>query len=256
MEMKISAVVIAKNEELMLPDCLKSLTFADEILVVDTGSIDKTIEIAKTNKAKVIKYSKGKNYSDWRNKGLAEAKGEWIFYVDADERVTRALRKEILSVVATPSRMTGVYAVPRRNIILGKEFRHGGFYPDYQKRLFKKSALRKWTGEVHEEPVFEGQLEHLKNPLVHDKHETIFEMVEKTNKWSAIEAKLMFDAGHPPMNVLRFISALAREFWKRMIIGRAFLDGKVGVIFAIYQVFSRFVSYAKLWEMQVKKGHA
>jgi hypothetical protein len=77
-------------------------------------------------------------------------------------------------------------------------------------------------------------------------------MVEKTNNWSEVEAKLMFRANHPRMNIPRFLSAMAREFWKRIVIGRAFFDGKIGIIFALYQVFSRFTSYAKLWEMQLK----
>lgn len=249
----LSVVIIAKDEEKMIGGCLDSVGWVDEILVVDTGSVDKTVEIAKSHKARVVRYTEGKHYSDWRNKGLADAHGEWIFYVDADERVTSALQQEIRRVIGEQRSVIGAYAVPRRNFVLGKELRHGGFWPDYQKRLFRKSSLKGWHGEVHEEPVFKGKLGHLKNPLVHEKHETLSEMVEKTNRWSEIEARLMFNAAHPRMNVARFVTAMAREFWRRMIVGRAFMDGKVGIIFAIYQMFSRFVSYAKLWELQLKK---
>lgn len=251
MEIKVSAVILTKNEELMIEDCLKSLAWTDEILVIDTGNTDNTNKIAKKHKARVVEYLTGKNFSDWRNKGLKEAKGEIILYIDADEQVTADLEEEIKSLEFKHS----AYAIPRRNIILGKELKHGGWYPDYQKRLFTKEKLKGWEGELHEEPKFAGQLGHLKNPILHIKHETFSEMVEKTNKWSYTEAKLMYDANHPKMNIPRFLSAMAREFWHRMIIKRAFLDGKIGIMFAMYQVFSRFISYAKLWELQNEGGN-
>ncbi len=255
MKSNTTAVIITKNEELMVEDCLKSLDWVDEIVVIDTGNTDNTNKIAKKYYARVVEYASGKNFSDWRNKGLKEAKGDWILYIDADERITSELKNEIISLTADYSLQTTAFAIPRRNIILGKELRHGGWYPDYQKRLFFKNKLKSWKGELHEEPQFEGELGHLKNPMLHIKHETFSEMVEKTNKWSEYEAKLMFDAHHPQMNIPRFFSSMWREFWQRMIVRRAFLDGKIGIMFALYQVFSRFVSYAKLWEKQNEGGN-
>ncbi len=246
----LSAVLILKNESKMLQECLESLSFADEIVVIDTGSTDKTIEIAKKAKARVVSYLTGKNFSDWRNKGLSEAQGEWIFYIDADERVTAKLRQEILSSIQSDT--FSWFVIPRSNKIFGKEFRHGGWWPDYVKRLYKRKSLKKWTGVLHEEPVVEGEMGYLSSPLTHIKHETVFEMMEKTNQWSDYEAKLMFDAKHPPMTVLRFFSAMWREFFYRMIRKLGFLDGREGVSMAMYQVYSRFVSYAKLWELQQK----
>ncbi len=248
----ISVVIITKNEKQMLPDALQSVKWADEVLVVDTGSTDATVYIAKKNGTRVVE-SKGKSFSEWRNKGLKEASGEWILYLDADERITEALKKEILEVTSTKNNNYSMYAIPRSNVILGREFRHGGFWPDYVKRLFRKSELKKWEGELHEEPVYEGEMSHLINPMKHIKHEDFSQMVEKTNEWSEVEAKLMYEAGHPPMNVKRFISAMAREFAHRMIKNRGFMDGSEGIMFAMYQVYSRFVSYAKLWELQEKE---
>jgi glycosyltransferase involved in cell wall biosynthesis len=250
-QIQISAVIIAKNEEKMLEGCLATLSFADEIVVIDTGSTDKTVQIAKKAKARVVSYVTGKNFSDWRNKGKSEARGTWIFYIDADERVSAKLKKEILDTV-NGNETDSWYVIPRSNKIFGKEFRHGGWWPDYVKRLYKKEALTKWTGILHEEPVTTGTMGYLKNPLTHIKHETVFEMMEKTNQWSDYEAKLMFEANHPPMTVLRFFSAMGREFWYRMVIKLGFLDGRQGVSMAMYQVYSRFVSYAKLWELQQK----
>lgn len=249
----ISAIVLTRNSEDLIKDCLGSISWVDEIIVIDSESKDKTVEIAKKLGAKIINYPKG-TFSDKRNKGLEVARRKWLLYVDADERVTPQLRKEIKSIVkGQRSNVKAVaYAIPRRNFILGKEMKHGGWWPDYVKRLFLKSNFRMWTGELHEEPQFEGELGHLKNPLIHKKHDNLSDMVDKTNEWSEIEARLMYKAGHPQMNVARFLSAMFREFWLRMIRYRAFLDGGEGIIYALYQVYSRFISYAKLWEMQLK----
>lgn len=250
--MKISAIIITKNEEKMIEDCLKSISWCDEIVLVDTGNTDRTNEIAKKYKAKIVKYNSG-SFADWRNKGAKEASGDWFFYIDADERADDKVQSELLNKL--PDSKVSGYAIPRRNFIFGKEFKHSGQYPDYQKRVLRKKTFIKWEGNVHEVPVFEDldKLEHLENPLIHLKNMTLTQMVEKTNKWSEIEAKLMFDAHHPKMNVVRFFTAIAREFWLRMIVQLAFLDGMKGIIYAMYQCFSKFTSYAKLYEMQISK---
>jgi glycosyltransferase involved in cell wall biosynthesis len=248
--MKISAILIAKNEEEKIKDALESLAWTDEVIVVDSGSTDATVSIAKEFGAKVFKSSKT-GFSDLRNLGWKKASGDWIFYVDADERVTPLLRKEIQALNGNEF---SAYAIPRKNFVLGKYMRWGGLWPDYVKRLFRKTSFNGWTGELHEEPHFEGNLGYLKNPLMHLKHDNFEEMVEKTNAWSEIEARLMFEAQHPPMNVLRFFSAAFREFWLRFVRQLAFLDGAKGVMYGLYQVFSRLISYTKLWEMQAKEG--
>lgn len=238
--MLISAIVLVgpKTDQKLLKKCLDSISWCDEIVRVESDV-------------------RG-GFAGRRNYGAKEAKGKWLLYVDTDEAVTSELRKEILSTMSNPLRgnhqplTIWAYAIPRRNFIFGKEFRHGGQWPDYVKRLFLKSKFKGWTGELHEEPVFTGKLGHLKNHLIHTKHINLEEMVEKTNDWSEIEAKLMFEARHPKMNVLRFISAGAREFWLRMVRQLAFLDGTEGVIYGIYQVYSRLISHAKLWELQLK----
>ncbi len=230
--MEISAVILVggKVDKELLKKCVNSVSWVDEVIKVDSDNL------------------KG-GFAAWRNFGAKKAKGEWILYIDTDEQITRELKKEIENI----SGQFSAYAIPRRNFIFGKEFKYSGQYPDYQKRLFKKSEFIKWEGSLHEEPIFRGKLGHLKNPLIHIKHNNLSDMVEKTNNRSEVEANLMFEAKHPPMNILRFISAMVREFWLRMIMQAAFLDGTEGIIYALYQVFSRFVSYAKLWEMQIKK---
>jgi glycosyltransferase involved in cell wall biosynthesis len=248
---KLSVIIIAQNEEEMIGKAIESVKWADEVLVVDHGSSDNTAKIARKLSAKVVRLEKGEkaDFSRARNFGLKHAHGEWVLYLDADERITSALREEIIQILegGIPE---SYFVIPRENVIFGKVLKHGGWYPDYVKRLYRKEWLKKWEGDLHEEPVVEGEMGYLKNPMRHIKHETLSEMLQKTNNWSEIEAKLMFEAGHPPMNIPRFLTAMGREFWKRMIYGAAFLDGGEGIIMACYQVYSRFISYAKLWEMQ------
>ena len=251
-KLKISAIIIAKNAEGKIKNSLGSLGWVDEVVVVDTGSDDKTKEIVLNYGAKFYSYDKG-SYSEWRNYGLEKASGDYLLYVDTDEVVESSLEKEIKLILAKWPVNVSCYAIPRKNIIFGKWLRHGGWYPDYVIRLFKKNELVSWENVLHEQPKYKGQLGYLINPLVHYKEKTLGEMVVKTNKWSDIEAKLMYDANHPQMNIKRFISAMFREFWSRFIQNLAFLDGGEGIIMGIYQVYSRFISYTKLWEMQINE---
>lgn len=248
----LTAVIIARNEENKIADAVESVSWADEVIVVDSGSVDKTPDIAKMLGAAVIKTS-GKNYSDWRNDGLKNAQGRWILYIDADERVTPLLRKEILETLGKELSQSTAFAIPRRNFIFGKEMKYGGLWPDYQKRLFRKENISGWSGELHEEPEIKGPIGHLKEPLIHLKHDNIEDMVVKTNRWSETEAKLLYRGGHPKMSWWRFLRIMTTEFYLRFLTQRGFLDGTEGVIYSLYQVWSKFVTYSKLWEMQAVK---
>lgn len=259
--LSLSVTVVAKNEEAVIGECLESVKWANEIIVVDTGSTDKTIEIAKKAGAKVFQYPQKEeiDYSSWRNYALRQAQGEWVLYLDADERVTPLLRKEIESKVRKSKihKEEGesvAYAIPRRNIRLGREMRYGGWWPDYVLRLIKKEKLIKWEGKLHEQPKIEGEISKLNEPLIHFSHRGTFEhKLANTIEWSKLEAEMLFDSKHPPMNVKRFLGAMGREFYKRMIKYQAWRDGTEGILEAIYQVFSVFITYARLWEMQKKE---
>jgi len=247
---KISVIIIGKNAQSLIKDCLLSVKWADEVIYLDGGSTDKTLEIVKDFKVKVKKQKEKKmDFAAWHNQGIVESKGEWILYLDTDERVTPELKKEILEKINSSGNFTA-YAVPRRNILLGKEMRFGGWWPDYQIRLFQRKFLKGWRGRLHEHPVFKGELGYLKNPMVHLTHRDLASMVEKTNQWSEIEAGLLYKSGHPPMTWWRFLTAMGREFWQRGIKLQGWRDGTVGWIEIIYQMFSRFITYAKLWEKQ------
>jgi glycosyltransferase involved in cell wall biosynthesis len=248
---KISAIVLTKNSEDLVADCLASINWADEIVVIDDNSSDKTREIAKKAGCKVFTFSG--NFSEKRNFGAKKAIGDWLLYIDADERVTPLLKKEIRSRLTNHQSPYVAYAIPRRNIFLGHEMRWGGWWPDYVLRLIRKDSLLGWEGELHEQPKIQGEIEKLKNPLTHFSHRTLGEMVDKTNEWSLVEARLLLDSKHPKMTWWRFLSVGFREFWDRGIKKLGFLDGTVGVIEIIYQSFSRMITYAKLWEMQIKE---
>jgi glycosyltransferase involved in cell wall biosynthesis len=253
---KLSAIIIAKNAEKQIKDCLESLNFwVFEIIVVDTGSIDETCEIAKKYGARVIKYTKG-SFSDWRNKVAREAKGDGFLYIDADERVTPLLRKEIESRIIDQESSISAYAIPRKNILLGRKMKYGGWWPDYVVRLIKKEAFDKWEGELHEQPKIKGSVGKLENPLIHVTHRSLTEMVDKTNEWSEIEARLLYESNHPQIVWWRFFSVALREFWYRAIKKKGFLDGTVGIIEIVYQIYSRMITYAKLWELQVKSQNS
>lgn len=223
-------MVGGKFDATLLKECLDSVSWCNEIVKVETDK-------------------KEGSFAEWRNEGAKEAKGEWILYIDTDEKVTPELKKVILEVISADE-FSG-YAIPRRNILLGHEMKHGGWWPDYVLRLIKKDKLKGWKGDLHEQPEVDGPICHLKEPLIHVSHRSVTEMLEKTNKWSEIEAKLLFDSHHPKMNVFRFFSAGMREFWYRGVIKMGFLDGTEGIIEVFFQTYSRLITYSKLWEMQL-----
>lgn len=251
--MKLSVIVLAKNEEKIIRDCLESVEWADEIILVDSGSTDKTPEIAKKMGVKVIDIPSQKlEFAKWRNKGLEAAQGEWVLYVDADERVTPELKREIKALIrGAPS--AAAYEIPRKNFYLGKELRYGGAWPDYVRRLFLKRKLKRWVNELHEHPIVEGEWGKLKNPLLHLTHRDFSSMIEKTSQWSKIEAELLYQSKHPKMTGWRFLRMMLTEFWDRGIKKQGLRDGTVGWIEVIFQMFSRFITYARLWERQQKK---
>ncbi|MCJ7792459.1 MAG: glycosyltransferase family 2 protein [Candidatus Marinimicrobia bacterium] len=252
-EKKLSVVIITRNEAKNIAACLQSVQWADEVILVDSGSTDKTREIAQKAGAKIISLPfKELAFAQWRNEGLKAAKGKWLLYVDADERVTPELKKEIETLIKGKPDVAA-YQIPRRNYYLGKEVRYGGAWPNYVKRLFLREKLKRWEQKLHEDPVFEGELGTLKNPLLHQAHQSLTAMMAKTSQWSKIEAELLDEAHHPPVTWWRILRMMLTEFWERGIKLQGWRDGTVGWIELIFQMFSRFATYAQLWELQQKK---
>ncbi len=243
----LSAIIITKNEELMIEDCLKSVSFADELIVVDTGNTDRTNEIASKFNSKIIR-SHGTNYSAWRNDGLSNSTGDWILFVDADERVSRELAQEIQKV-----RTPGSYLIPRKNNYLGKFMEHGGWGKEKILRLFYKSNLNGYINQLHEQPQITGEIFELKNPLLHYSHRDLNSMFEKTLQFTAVESKNRLITNHPSMSWWRFIRVMLTEFYIRFIKYQAWRDGTEGIIDGMFQIYNTFIIYARLWELQISK---
>lgn len=245
--MKLSAVVITKNEEGRIKVCLESIKWADEIVVLDNGSSDKTIEIAKKYTNKIITM-KDQDFSVLRNRGMKESQGEWVLFVDSDERVLSALKQEI-EIIINHS-MFSAYAISRKNIVFGSEVKYGPFYPDWVIRLLKKQDSESWVGKVHEYPKFKGALGYTKNSLLHLTHRDVDQIVLKSLEWSKIDAQLRFESKHPKMSGWRFLRILISEFFYQGIVRKGFFNGSVGVMDSVLQTFSMFMSYVRLWQLQ------
>lgn len=253
-EEKISAIIIAKNEENMIADCLDSVSFCDEIIVVDNGSEDRTLEIAKRMGAKVFELGTD-DFSELRNFGLEKAKGEWILYVDADERVSKELEEEIthLTTIHDRGQQLNAYFLRRKNFYLGSSKKNEWPYIEKLERLFRREAFKGWRGRLHESPIFEGEVEELDGFLLHYTHRNLSEMLAKTIEWSKVEAQLKFGAGHPKVTWWRLFRVITTAFLDSYVRQKGWKAGTVGLIESIYQAFSAFITYGRLWEMQQKR---
>ena len=245
--MKLSAVILTKNEEEMIKDCLESVRFVDEIIIIDANSSDKTREIAQKYTPNIYIYPPP-GFADHRNFGLEKSHWQWILYLDADERVTPGLKREVLNLVNSNTDSNGFF-VKRDNFYLGKK------WPSQDKiqRLFRKEKFIKWLGELHETPQIKGGYGILENPLIHITHRNLSQMLKKTIEWSSIEAKLRFDAHHPKVTWWRLLRVMTTEFWNYYVKQRGFRAGTVGIIESLYQSFSIFITYVKLYELQIKQ---
>lgn len=246
--MRISAIILTRNSENLLEDCLKSVKFCNEIIIVDAGSKDKTLEIAKSNGVKII-HSEPSDYAQSRNLGLKNATHDWILYIDTDERVSPELAKNIKKAISGSTDISG-YKLKRKNFYFGN---HEWPYIEKLERLFKKDSLKGWYGKIHESPEVEGRVGLLDGYLLHYTHRDLSSMVEKTLEWSKIEAELRFKANHPKMAWWRFPRVMISAFLDSYIKQKGYKAGFVGILESTYQSFSIFVTYARLWELQNRK---
>jgi len=237
------------DEKDYLETCLKSVSFADEIVVINNGANEETVKIAQKYSKKIFDCP-DKSFAARHNFGAEKATSDWLLFIDADERVSIKLQKEIKKLLEENS--ADVAEINRVNFYLGKKFRFGDRYPDWVKRLFKKSSLKGWTGEIHETSQSVGKTVQLSAPLYHFTHRNIFTMVEKTINFSEHEAKLRMNVNHPPVVWWRLVRVFLSEFFHRVFILQGWREGTQGWIDGIFQAFSLFIVYARLWEMQQK----
>lgn len=247
----ISVVIIAKNEEEIISTCLESVKWADEVVVVLNDSTDGTEKVAKKYTDNIIKI-KGQDFARVRNLAMEKVKGDWVLYVDADERVLEPLKNEIMEKVGQDN--FSAMAISRKNIIFGREVSYGPYKKDWVIRLFKKSDFESWVGKVHEYGKFNGQLIYSKNSFLHLTHRDVNHFVTKALEWADIDASLRLEDNHPKMVKWRFIRILFSEMWNQGIKRKGFFDGDIGVIDCLLQVFSMYLTYVKLWQLQQPKS--
>lgn len=251
MKNNITIVIITKNESEVIANALKSAQgFADEVIVIDSMSTDNTVAIAEKFGATVKKHA-FKDFAEQRSIALSYIKTKWVLYMDADEELTEEFKKEVMLILKNREENStiGGYFINRKTFYYG----HDWHMADTVQRLFVTQNLIGWYGKVHETPKITGEFGHIHSPILHFTHRNLSQMLQKTNEWSEYEAKLRFDAGHPKMEAWRFFRVMGSEFLNSYIKNKGYKNGVYGLIEGIYQAFSIFITYAKLWEMQNKQ---
>ncbi len=246
---KITGVVIAKNEAKMIEPCLDTLWWCSEVLVLDAGSTDQTAKLAEKAGARVVGFAH-QSMSKLRNEALKQVKTPWVFYLDADERVTPTLAKEIMVQVET--NQPPALMIKRQNVHYGQIMHHGGWQNDRVVRVFSLENFQGWTGKVHESPQYQGQAVELHAPLIHLTHRDTISGLKKTIAWTPIEAELLDEAEVPTVKFRTIIRKGLMEFFRRAILRRGYQDGQVGWIESLVQAINRMLVYLQLWEKQQK----
>ena len=244
----ISVVMITKNEEHNIRDCLKSVDWADEIVVVDAESLDRTEEIAREFTGHVF-VRPWPGFGAQKNFGIDQAGSDWILILDADERVSPKLREEIQKLLHSWSTADPVaFEVPRRNIFYGKWVRGGGAYPDYQIRLFRKGKAKYNDVEVHENLLVSGEVGALQGHFDHFTERRLVDHFRKFNLYTTFAAREKRKSIHR-VHWHHFVFNPLIVFLKTYFFRKGFRDGIRGFIFAVFASMYTFVKYAKLWEI-------
>jgi glycosyltransferase involved in cell wall biosynthesis len=240
---KVSAIVITYNEEKNIEDCLSSLSFADEIIAVDSNSSDNTIALAKKFTDKIISME-NLPYGVKRNIGIDNSSFEWIFWVDADERVTKHLEEEIKSITQNKNAFNAYY-INRKSFFVNKFINHCGWYPDSSIRLFKKSSgIRFDTSQVHEKISYRGKTGKIKNDVLHYTDKDFEHYVEKLNHYTTLSA-VELGRKNKKSRILDMIFRPVFTFLKMYFLRFGFLDGYTGLILCVLSSYHVFFKYAK-----------
>ena len=244
----ISVCLATFNEEKNIKNCLESVKWADEIIIVDGTSSDRTVEIARKYTSKIIIRENPLMFHINKQKAFEAATKKWILYLDADERLDEKLRKEILSAVKKKE-FNGFW-IPRKNIIFGKWIKHSLWYPDHQLRLFKQGKAFLPCKSVHEQPELSGKAGYLKNHLIHENYQTIFQYVERLNNLYTKNDVRVFLRKKKKIHWHDAIRFPVQDFLSTFFARRGYKDGIHGLVLSILQAFSTFITFAKIWEVQ------
>lgn len=254
MKNMLSVIVLTLNEAKHIRACLESVqSFADELLVLDSASVDETAALAQAVGARIVTRLFD-NYAAQRNAALEYARGDWIFFIDADERANERLGKEIRARIShSENAMTEqvLFWVPRQNYIFGKWIRHTGWAPDYQPRVLKKGRARFDTARpVHELVIADGKQDYLETPLVHYNYETLAQFRRKQIRYTRFEAQMMAAEGIRP-RWRSYPSAPAREFYRRFIALSGYRDGLHGLGLSLLMAYYAF--WRQVWAAELAR---
>lgn len=246
----ISVVILTKNEEKNILDCLETVNWADEIIILDDNSVDRTVEIAESKNLKNLKVltrSLDGDFSKQRNYALSYAGNEWVLFIDADERITPQLRIEINDFIVEEKvkpLINGMY-IKRKDMLWGKLLKHGEVGHMKLLRLARKDSGM-WQGKVHEEWIVEGVTDTFENYLIHYPHQTVSEFLTEINLYTTIRAKELFEA-QEKASILKIVVYPKAKFVQNYFFRLGFLDGIEGLVQAILMSFHSFLVRAKLW---------
>ncbi len=246
MSVELATVVLTKNEERHVGDCLDSLAWADERVVFDDFSTDRTVEIAQARGARLLRHPL-ENFAAQRNAALALVEARWIFFVDADERATPGLAEEVRQVIRQEGdRARAGWWVSRHNYMIGHRMRGGGWYPDYQLRLLCRGKARYDPAHpVHEIVILDGEAGYLENALVHYNYDTVAQFRHKTRRYTAFEAEILHSQG-VQVRPWTYLSMPVREFWRRFVLLQGYRDHVYGLLFSSLMSWYTFVTYRHL----------
>ena len=245
MKAPLSAVLITRNAASVLEPCLESLAFADEIVIVDSGSSDRTAEIARERGARLVP-KEWLGYGRQKQFAVEQAKHDWVLCVDADERVSPELAASIAAAMAAP--VSPVYRMPRRNRFLGRWLSHGEGYPDWSPRLFNRQNAR-WSDDlVHEKVLFAVTPGTLRGDLMHDSSDDLSAYLERQNRYTTLAARQAFEQGRSA-GVFHLLCSPVVRFIKFYVLRLGFLDGVPGLLHISIGCMNSYMKYAKLIEL-------
>ena len=247
-KVKLSVYILAFNEEAKIGDTIKSVVWADEIVVIDSFSTDKTVEISEQLGAKVVQV-KFEGFGKLRMAGIEHTSHDWIFSIDSDERCTREAQEEILSTIENEN-SKDIYFIPRRNIFMGKKIRFCGWYPNYrQPQLFRRGKMTYEAKDlVHEDYIVNGSVGHLKKPIRQIPFLNISEIMQKMDRYSELGADKLVDKKKKCPSYLNIILRSTWTFVRIYILRLGILDGWAGFMIAFCNMEGTFYRYAKFKE--------
>jgi len=244
----ISACIITYNEEKNIEACLESISWVEEIIVVDSMSSDRTIELCRKHTEKVYQ-QEWQGHVKQKNYALDFARHEWVLCLDADERFSPELRQEIEQCLSGEKQAADGYFFPRHSFYLGRWINHGGWYPDYKLRLFRKSKGR-WGGkDPHDRVMLDGSSAYLKSDILHYVYRNLSHQLQTVDNFSAITATILDEDG-TRFSAAQLVFRPVLKFLGTYFIKRGFMDGLPGFIISVASSFYVFLRYAKLWELQ------